>query len=753
MRSQRRRTQRSNGKAQFIENQCYILPCKAAWKRASCAKHASPSLLTDLTSGGRNGTSNNRTNHTRQSTKLGKLQRFQNQGYAHCHVSTFVDPLAEGYPIQHHATYQSFSEALAQGCWICVQLDHFAHPKLRSSNFEALSYQLSQSTRGEEPAKSVYRLSFRLSGSNFYFVVEAVRPWTRLHSLAETSKLQAWTGDQSIAELAKGWLKHCQEQHRSCSQHVAPNWYPSRLLDISQASIRLRHTSKERVSGPYATLSHCWGTERFWVLCTETLPELVRGVPLSSFPTTFQQAIITARRLGIQYLWIDSYCILQGSDLHAQADWEREAARMGQVYSNSLINIGAAQASGPGHGFFSPRNTQDLKKVAVQWRPFARDEEEFYYVTVPGIEFSFDQVWHRLHGSPLAKRGWVIQESVLSPRMISFNGPEIFWQCSELAACGNFPDNNSQLYSPTDYPFWTLTDFDGRARRQGQQGTIRARRQQRKGLHMQLLERWAWLMASYCLASLTFPDKDVFKALEGVGQRVAQLTDDVYQHGLLAKSLPQALLWSAPSLSCRASPPQRAPSWHWASCEGHQSFQSTRDLAGQSNRRAGHLHTTPLAYVFMSTECKTFASSPTTDLWPSLLCIGRLMAPSIERKLLEKFLLASREDGRLIHYIAIDRGADDWIGVRKDPSFDRDRSLEGLSYLPLVGIQRVLDARSQASTAERQVAVSVMHGLILQQRDKGTFRRVGTFKVEFRNETAMLLERLRATRPRLIELE
>lgn len=41
------------------------------------------------------------------------------------------------------------------------------------------------------------------------------------------------------------------------------------------------------------------------------------------------------RFLGVQYLWIDSLCILQGDS----DDWEDQAARMDVIYGNSLFTI------------------------------------------------------------------------------------------------------------------------------------------------------------------------------------------------------------------------------------------------------------------------------------------------------------------------------------------------------------------------------------------------------------------------------
>lgn len=152
----------------------------------------------------------------------------------------------------------------------------------------------------------------------------------------------------------------CQEEHSSCSEGMKQGWYPTRLLDVSKDEIRLCNSNDGPLSGSYATLSHCWGTEEFAVLTTKTLSDLQGGWPMSFFPLTFQQTIITIRRLGIRCLWIDCYCIIQGDE----RDWEQEAFQMGQVYLNAIINIGAGHASDPSQGLFASRKT-DLEKFSI----------------------------------------------------------------------------------------------------------------------------------------------------------------------------------------------------------------------------------------------------------------------------------------------------------------------------------------------------------------------------------------------------
>ena len=66
---------------------------------------------------------------------------------------------------------------------------------------------------------------------------------------------------------------------------------------------------------------------------------------------TFEDAVLVARRLQVQYLWIDSFCIVQDDT----EDWITESALMEKVYRNALCNIAAAAASDGTAGLFFER--------------------------------------------------------------------------------------------------------------------------------------------------------------------------------------------------------------------------------------------------------------------------------------------------------------------------------------------------------------------------------------------------------------
>jgi hypothetical protein len=95
----------------------------------------------------------------------------------------------------------------------------------------------------------------------------------------------------------------------------------------------LKLTSSFDPPAKYAALSHCWGLYPLLTTTTSNIsshssrPPGRSGIPLSSLPRTFRDAILIKRALGLRYLWIDSLCIIQDSDV----DWEREWALMGEI--------------------------------------------------------------------------------------------------------------------------------------------------------------------------------------------------------------------------------------------------------------------------------------------------------------------------------------------------------------------------------------------------------------------------------------
>ncbi|KAF0320296.1 het domain-containing protein [Colletotrichum asianum] len=108
------------------------------------------------------------------------------------------------------------------------------------------------------------------------------------------------------------------------------------------------HASSEEI-GNYVALSHCWGPEQLHPPETtwSNLRQRQECIDLTTLPSTFRDAVLVTRNLGVQYLWIDSLCIVQDDT----ADWQTESSKMAGYYSNAYLVISAAQAEDSTQGF------------------------------------------------------------------------------------------------------------------------------------------------------------------------------------------------------------------------------------------------------------------------------------------------------------------------------------------------------------------------------------------------------------------
>ncbi|KUJ18647.1 HET-domain-containing protein, partial [Mollisia scopiformis] len=148
-------------------------------------------------------------------------------------------------------------------------------------------------------------------------------------------------------------IRHNILGHRETdTQHTV---LPSRVLDLEwgqstslslEADVRLIETRGE--NGEYATLSYCWGSYRGCITEQASYKDRSECIKFADLPKLFQEAVYVTRKLRIKYLWIDGLCIIQDSD----ADWQKEAAKMGEIYRNGQIRIAATVAKDPTESFY-----------------------------------------------------------------------------------------------------------------------------------------------------------------------------------------------------------------------------------------------------------------------------------------------------------------------------------------------------------------------------------------------------------------
>jgi hypothetical protein len=371
------------------------------------------------------------------------------------------------------------------------------------------------------------------------------------------------TKSDSCRQLAGQWLNICLETHPRCGQMTAdsPMHLPSRVVDVGlpgDTDVRL-HVSLPEEKDRYLTLSHRWGLGDVPKLTRSNYAQLEKGFSVKDLPRTFRDTIEVTRSLGIRYLWVDSLCIFQDS----AEDWKIQASCMGSIYRNCLCNIAATVAEDGNSGLFFYRNVNAALplKTNINWT-IERSSKIYHCV--------YTKLWeNQVERAPLNTRGWVLQERLLSPRVLHCGSKQIFWQCHQNSACETYPSGIPDLSKLSSFRTPThIFELLERLRPQEESSTARA-----WDLRAETYEAWWDLVEAYSYCDLTRKE-DKLVAIAGIANETQLGLQDDYLCGLWKKELDLGLLWRA--IKCERQgqkfpiliQPMRTPSWSWASVDG-----------------------------------------------------------------------------------------------------------------------------------------------------------------------------------------
>ena len=294
-------------------------------------------------------------------------------------------------------------------------------------------------------------------------------------------------------------------------------------------------------------------------LNSETLNEFKKNITLSDLPRTFQDAITVCHALDIQYLWIDSLCIMQDSP----GDWAMQGSKMAQIYSDCLVTIAADAAENSKVGFL--QRVPDPVESSVTCRNYDRFQkntlggsQEYQVHIRKNVDVSYLGSFPHHYaaapdtskalelGSHLSKRGWCFQESLLPHRVLHFAIDHLSWSCMTDAFCecmyGSMDTDSKRYRSLLSGGF--------------EEGRIIDR--------ANMKEDWQNIVEEYTRRRLTF-SSDRLAASAGLAAHVhAAHPNSEYLAGLWSDTLPKSLLWYSHPRSERVQP-YIAPSWSWAS--------------------------------------------------------------------------------------------------------------------------------------------------------------------------------------------
>lgn len=324
------------------------------------------------------------------------------------------------------------------------------------------------------------------------------------------------------------------------------NTFPTRLVHVGTEFREpyLHEVSHCEPVPEYFTLSHCWGGKSPVTLISAHVEEFKSSIPFHSLSRTFQEAIRIVRNLRYDYIWIDSLCIIQDST----EDWNRESEIMGDIYRNAICTIAATDSFNGDQGCFRQRYTLRNRTCQI-WR----NEEQGVFVDIQETT-AVERYRREVNSGPLNLRAWVLQERVLSARVLHYAATSVYWDCEEA----HLSDSGRQIDNEQNQLSWGFND-----------GDLRLFKKLDFTDAENFANRWQSSVEKYSDMKLTV-STDRFIAFRGIIKYAEEMTKLRCIYGLWKENLMAHMLWRVGDAVATTSKRlgKTNPSWSWTSVTG-----------------------------------------------------------------------------------------------------------------------------------------------------------------------------------------
>ena len=350
----------------------------------------------------------------------------------------------------------------------------------------------------------------------------------------------------------------------------------------------------------YIALSYCWGDPKARKKTTmKTLEHHQIGIPNEDLQPLHREAVALVRGLNINYLWIDSLCIIQDS----AEDREEEIMQMSNIFAGALIVVVAASAKSPSDSLLRVKPPSDQSHT---WRDASliRYKEMDLNVKFRKRDLKAHLQSDATYLTHTGARAWCFQEKRLASRCLVFRDDEVVWECRSCCQC---ECGGEQEHLSVGYKLgFTMRPYQQRLLRRAKQdpfqvdgaltafsqlpfaehepfqldGTLAAFAQLPFAKHepFQLdgtlkyfandtaaYSFWEDAVSDYSHRTLSF-ETDRLPAISAAASIVAKATGDRYLAGLWRDKLVAGLSWILrPSSGSGLYQEYIAPTWSWAS--------------------------------------------------------------------------------------------------------------------------------------------------------------------------------------------
>ncbi|KAF2444472.1 HET-domain-containing protein, partial [Karstenula rhodostoma CBS 690.94] len=307
-----------------------------------------------------------------------------------------------------------------------------------------------------------------------------------------------------------------------------------RLIDVKEHRI---------VSGTfqdeYFALNYVWGGVKSLQATKENIGELEKsGAPLdraAEIPASILDAMTFVAKMDVRYLWVDALCIVQNNakEKHVQI------SLMHEIYAAAYATI--VQHAGADANAGLPGVREGSRSLIAMKSQLGAN------ILLAQASYATPKV---LNTSIHRKRGWTLQEVLLSTRCLHFSNKHITFVCgSEWAEDWNFQDPNQEtlgsirsgLMRPISQSMWQMNPFS-------------------------LLRAYDGGERKSETTLLSF-ESDILNAFQGLCGAITRLNGARFHFGIPSTCFDLALLWInfGPGTK-RAS--HSWPSWSWVTWQG-----------------------------------------------------------------------------------------------------------------------------------------------------------------------------------------